>query len=128
MVVPTMSAWLAGAQDSAAREIMIDFSIDPATIPQLSYVDVLNGSFDAATVAGKSVLIGPVAIELGDLGAACRATGRCPALWSRRWRPKPSRKGATSIASRGAGRQRWARRCWSWRSARLSAVCPGDAR
>ena len=66
MVVPTMSAWLAGAQDLAAREIMIDFSIDPATIPQLSYVDVLNGSFDAATVAGKSVLIGPVAIELGD--------------------------------------------------------------
>ena len=31
--VPTMSAWLAGARDTSAREIMIDFSIDPATIP-----------------------------------------------------------------------------------------------
>jgi diguanylate cyclase (GGDEF)-like protein/PAS domain S-box-containing protein len=64
--VPTMSAWLAGAQDGSGREILIDFSIDPATIPQLSYIDVLNGWFDAADVAGKSVLIGPVAIELGD--------------------------------------------------------------
>jgi diguanylate cyclase (GGDEF)-like protein/PAS domain S-box-containing protein len=63
--VPTMSAWLAGAPD-AAREVLIDFSIDPDTIPQLSYVDVLDDRFDPAAVAGKSVLIGPAAIELGD--------------------------------------------------------------
>ena len=64
--VPTMSAWLAGAHDVAGREILIDFSIDPATIPQLSYIDVLNGWFDAAEIAGKAVLIGPVAIELDE--------------------------------------------------------------
>ena len=64
--VPTMSAWLAGAPATVAREVLIDFSIDPATIPQLSYIDVLHDRFDPATVAGKSVLIGPVAIELGD--------------------------------------------------------------
>jgi diguanylate cyclase (GGDEF)-like protein/PAS domain S-box-containing protein len=64
--VPTMSAWLAGAPATLAREVLIDFSIDPATIPQLSYVDVLNGRFDPAAIAGKSVPIGPVAIELGD--------------------------------------------------------------
>src|SRR5690606_28268611 len=64
--VPTMSAWLAGAEEAPAREILIDFSIDPTSIPLLSYVDVLHGWFDPAAVAGKSVLIGSVAIELGD--------------------------------------------------------------
>ena len=47
-------------------DTMMLVSIDPATIPQLSYVDVLQGRFDPAAVAGRSVLIGPVAIELGD--------------------------------------------------------------
>jgi diguanylate cyclase (GGDEF)-like protein/PAS domain S-box-containing protein len=64
--VPTMSAWLAGARGAGAREVSLDFTIDPATIPQLSYVDVLHGRFDPAAVKGKSVLIGAVAIELGD--------------------------------------------------------------
>jgi PAS domain S-box-containing protein len=64
--VPTMSAWLAGAPAAAPREMLIDFSIDPALIPQLSYVDVLSDRFDPVVVAGRSVLIGPAAIELGD--------------------------------------------------------------
>ena len=46
--------------------MLIDFSIDPATIPMLSFVDVLAGRFDPGQVAGKSVLIGATAIELGD--------------------------------------------------------------
>jgi diguanylate cyclase (GGDEF)-like protein/PAS domain S-box-containing protein len=64
--VPTMPAWLVGAPGVPAREVLIDFSIDPATIPVLSFVDVLAGRFDPAMVEGKAVLIGAAAIELGD--------------------------------------------------------------
>ena len=44
----------------------IDFSIDPESIPRLSYVDVLTGQFDPRLVAGKVVLVGAMALELGD--------------------------------------------------------------
>jgi diguanylate cyclase (GGDEF)-like protein/PAS domain S-box-containing protein len=68
--VPTMPAWLAGGTGVAARDLLIDFSIDPATIPMLSFVDVLDGRFDPALIAGRAVLIGPTAIELGDWRSA----------------------------------------------------------
>ncbi len=64
--VPTMPAWLAGERGVAARDVLIDFSIDPATIPSLSFVDLLSGHYDRAMVAGRSVLVGATAIELGD--------------------------------------------------------------
>ena len=54
--VPTMPAWLLGTAGQAGRNILVDFSIDPATIPILSFVDVLSGRFDPALVAGKIVL------------------------------------------------------------------------
>jgi diguanylate cyclase (GGDEF)-like protein/PAS domain S-box-containing protein len=68
--VPTMPAWLAEGTDVAPQDLLIDFSIDPATIPTLSFVDVLQGRFDPAMIAGKAVLIGPLAIELGDWRSA----------------------------------------------------------
>ncbi len=64
--VPTMPAWLADEPGAAAQDVLVDFSIDPATIPTLSFVDVLTGRYDPVMIAGKSVLIGPAAIELGD--------------------------------------------------------------
>ena len=63
--VPTMPAWLLG-EGLPAREVLIDFSIDPTTIPAVSFVDVLANRFDPARIAGKAVLIGASAIELGD--------------------------------------------------------------
>jgi signal transduction histidine kinase len=60
-------AGLVGQRGSALiREFDIDFAIDPATFRKISYVDVLNGKFDAGVVAGKRVLIGATAVELGD--------------------------------------------------------------
>jgi diguanylate cyclase (GGDEF)-like protein/PAS domain S-box-containing protein len=64
--VPTMPAWLAGEPGAALQDLLIDFSIDPTTIPTLSFVDVLAGRYDPAMIAGKSVLVGAAAIELGD--------------------------------------------------------------
>lgn len=50
----------------------IDFGVDPRTLPRLSYADVLLGRFDPSDIAGRSVLIGATAIELGDVLAVPR--------------------------------------------------------
>jgi diguanylate cyclase (GGDEF)-like protein/PAS domain S-box-containing protein len=61
----SLAAWLAGpAADTPA--FAIDFGIDPATVPRLSFHDVLRGRFDPAVVAGRQVVIGSTAAELGD--------------------------------------------------------------
>jgi signal transduction histidine kinase len=62
----TMAAVLAGAGSALPNAFLIDYSIDPASIPRLSYVDVLTGRYDPAMIAGKKVMIGATAFELGD--------------------------------------------------------------
>jgi diguanylate cyclase (GGDEF)-like protein/PAS domain S-box-containing protein len=52
--------------DAADAQILLDYSIDPGTIPQLSFIDLLSGRFDPAAIAGKRVLVGATAVELGD--------------------------------------------------------------
>ena len=64
--LPTMAAWLLSKRRNRAESDLIDFSIEPSTIPRISFVDVLEGTFDPARAAGKRVLIGATAVELGD--------------------------------------------------------------
>jgi diguanylate cyclase (GGDEF)-like protein/PAS domain S-box-containing protein len=70
--LPTASAWLqvgpeaSGMDADGGSQIVIDYSIDPDAIPQLSFIDLLSGRFDPAAIAGKRVLVGATAIELGD--------------------------------------------------------------
>jgi diguanylate cyclase (GGDEF)-like protein/PAS domain S-box-containing protein len=62
-----MGAVLAGQFTGSDRSFLIDFGIRPATIPVVSYVDVLRG--DPATLAklkDKKIIIGGTALELGD--------------------------------------------------------------
>jgi len=47
--------------------VPIDYSIDPASFPYVSYIDVLNGRVDPAVLRGKSVYVGPTANELRDV-------------------------------------------------------------
>lgn len=63
---PSLSAYIAQRSGTADISFPIDMSIDPATIPRLSFIDVRNGSFDPAGVRGRSVLIGATAVEMGD--------------------------------------------------------------
>jgi diguanylate cyclase len=65
-VIPTMPGWLLSARPNRAESNLIDFSIEPDTIPRISFADVFEGAFDPARVAGKRVLIGATAVELGD--------------------------------------------------------------
>ena len=64
--MPTLPGWLLSERENQAKGNLIDFSIEPRTIPRISFVDVLEGTFDPARAAGKRVLIGATAVELGD--------------------------------------------------------------
>jgi CHASE2 domain-containing sensor protein len=63
---PTFAALLGQTGPSTIKNFDIDFGIDSATIPRLSIIDVLNGTFDPAAVRGKRVIVGATAVELGD--------------------------------------------------------------
>jgi diguanylate cyclase (GGDEF)-like protein/PAS domain S-box-containing protein len=69
--VPALAVWLADRR-KAADQIVIDFSIDPSSIPVLSFADVLEGTFDPTVVAGKRVIVGATANELGDIASVPR--------------------------------------------------------
>ena len=65
--LPSMGAVLAGQYNAKREPFLIDFSIRTASIPKVSYIDVLHG--DDATLAklrNKKVIIGSTALELGD--------------------------------------------------------------
>ena len=66
-LVPSLGATIAGdAGRSGSSAFQIDFAIDPATLPRISYADALRGSFDRAQVGGRNVIVGATALELGD--------------------------------------------------------------
>lgn len=66
-VIPSMASVLAGQSDLSPRLFTIDFGIRSTTIPTFSYADVLSGDPAALKgLAGKKVLIGGAALELGD--------------------------------------------------------------
>lgn len=65
--VPSMAAVLAGQYAEKRAPFLIDFSIRSASVPRVSFVDVLQG--DPATLRklkGKKVIVGGTALELGD--------------------------------------------------------------
>jgi diguanylate cyclase (GGDEF)-like protein/PAS domain S-box-containing protein len=51
----------------AGTVVPIDFSIDDGSFGYVSFIDVVSGRVDAATLRGKTVYVGPTAIELGDI-------------------------------------------------------------
>lgn len=63
---PSLSAFLSKRSGAADEQFPIDYAIDPATIPRHSFVDIRDGRFDPAAIAGKDILIGATAVEMGD--------------------------------------------------------------
>jgi len=64
--VPSLAALLAGLGEIVDRRFYVDYAINPATLPSVSYVDVLRGDFPEGYFAGRRVLVGATAVELGD--------------------------------------------------------------
>ncbi|MEE9250217.1 MAG: EAL domain-containing protein, partial [Alphaproteobacteria bacterium] len=65
-LMPTLPGLLAGRAQAPTSVYYIDYGIRPETVPRLSYVDVLRGNFDRDAVAGRKVIVGATAVELGD--------------------------------------------------------------
>lgn len=63
---PSLSALIAGVSGAVGEEFLIDYSIDPTSIPRHSFIDIENGEFDQTQIAGKDVIVGATAIEIGD--------------------------------------------------------------
>jgi EAL domain-containing protein (putative c-di-GMP-specific phosphodiesterase class I)/CHASE2 domain-containing sensor protein len=65
-VVPSYSAILSGRIGPPNQTFVPDYSVDPKSIPSVSAADVLDGRIDPKLIAGKDVIIGWTAEELGD--------------------------------------------------------------
>jgi len=68
--VPSLPFALAGRVGDGPAEITIDYGIRPATVPRISFVDILAGNVPPGTFEGKAVVVGATALELGDQFAA----------------------------------------------------------
>ena len=65
-IQPSLAVLLAENDDFGDRAFQPDWSIDARQIPRFSFVDVVNGRVPAAAIAGKRIVIGATAVELGD--------------------------------------------------------------
>jgi diguanylate cyclase (GGDEF)-like protein/PAS domain S-box-containing protein len=65
--VPSAAAMIAGKRSGSDTPQLIDYTIDPASFPYVSYIDILEGKFDAQQFKGKKVIIGASAKELNDV-------------------------------------------------------------
>ena len=63
---PSISTLLAESDDLGDRSFQPDWAIDAQRIPRFSFVDVVKGRVPREAIAGKRILIGATAIELGD--------------------------------------------------------------
>lgn len=69
---PSLAALMAAKPGRVGSEFRIDDAIDPLTIPRVSVADVINGKIARGELAGKTVLVGATAIEMGDRYATPR--------------------------------------------------------
>lgn len=66
-LMPSMAVVLAGQDANRRPPFLIDFGIRAATIPSISYFDVLRGDTAALDkLRDKKIIIGATALELGD--------------------------------------------------------------
>ena len=63
---PSLASMIAESPGNIDDSFSIDQSIDPQTIPRLSFMDLMQFDNLSPQLAGKKVLIGATAIELGD--------------------------------------------------------------
>lgn len=71
-VQPSIATLLAERHGLGSRSFQPDWAIDANHIPRVSFVDLIEGRVPARTMAGKRVLVGATAIELGDRYAVPR--------------------------------------------------------
>jgi EAL domain-containing protein (putative c-di-GMP-specific phosphodiesterase class I)/CHASE2 domain-containing sensor protein/GGDEF domain-containing protein len=65
-IQPSLATLVAENDDFGDRAFEPDWAIDVGRIPRLSFVDVVKGRVPARAIAGKRIIVGATAIELGD--------------------------------------------------------------
>lgn len=63
---PSIAALLAERDELGDRVFHPDWAIDAGRIPRFSFVDIVKGRIPRELIAGKRIVIGGTAIELGD--------------------------------------------------------------
>ena len=63
---PSLASMVAERAAETDRYFPVDFSIDPASIPRHSFIDLVEGRIPKSALKGKRVLVGATAVELGD--------------------------------------------------------------
>ena len=71
-IQPSMAVLLSDNGALGDRTFIPDWSINVRRIPRFSFVDVLSGRVGAKDLAGKRVMVGATAIEMGDRYAVPR--------------------------------------------------------
>ncbi len=67
--VPSAATQLAAVSSTSTATFPINFAIDPVTVPSFSAADILAGALPEDALAGRSIIVGAAALELGDLHA-----------------------------------------------------------
>ncbi|QLF69439.1 EAL domain-containing protein [Peteryoungia desertarenae] len=67
--VPSAAALLANYDGKTQKTVLIDYSIDPLSVPVFSVRDILEGNVAKEALEGRSVVVGAFATELGDFFA-----------------------------------------------------------
>ena len=63
---PALAAMLANAPGNIGKSFPIDGAIDVATIPRISFADLVAGKVPTDQIQGRSFVIGATAVEIGD--------------------------------------------------------------
>ena len=65
-IQPAMAVLLSENGSVADKTFIPDWSIDARRIPRFSFIDILDGRVPAKAIAGKRLIVGATAIEMGD--------------------------------------------------------------
>jgi PAS domain S-box-containing protein len=68
-LVPSIGAIFSAVERPPADDFYIDYGIDPASLPRISFADLLQGRADTSLLRGKLAVVGAAAVELGDLAS-----------------------------------------------------------
>lgn len=122
---PSLATMVAEQRGQVGRSFEIDNSIDPASIPRHSLVDLIRGRVPSSVLAGKRVIIGATAVEVGDryavprhgvipgvviqaMAAETLLAGPIPQRWSGLWPLLLALLVVAGAVGRGSRRQRLA--------------------
>ncbi|MCL6682353.1 EAL domain-containing protein [Sphingomonas alba] len=64
--LPSLAASAAGVSGPLGSEFLIDYALDPNSVPRISAADLLSGRVERSQIAGKTVMVGTNSTRIGD--------------------------------------------------------------